>query len=344
MNDYGTAANYHVLSIIESCARQGVERSKLLELAELSKQNLTQPYERQSGEKVLKLWQFAEQLSNTPMLPFFVGSMSTSMQRSAVTSLLESSATLGKALEIGMRYQHLTQTIVKSYLYYDKDFGHMIVDCDGKDRELVRPQIERQIAFVFSLAKNLTQEESGIFSGVEAHFKGPPKTQISAYEKMLGIVVKFHCPNDQLLFPKALLDRQNFSTCGEVQASMLLVVQQHERELLFGLGMRSQVRQLIADILGHTPIDIEDIANSLHISTRTLQRRLTEENTSFSEVYNEVRKQRALEMILHQNLSMNELSYHLGFNHVTSFYTAFNKWTGLAPVQYRKECLNQQKG
>jgi len=339
MKTRGTAANYHVLSIIESCARQGVNRKDLLKLVGLTEQNIAQPYERQTQETVLKLWQSAEQLSGNKMLPFCVGSMSTRMQRSAVTSVLESAATLGAALEIGIRYQHITQSIVKSYLYYDKDYGHMIIDNNELDRDIARPQIERQLAFVFSLAKNLCNADPHVFAGVEAHFKGAPKVDVAAYEEVLGIPVKFHCDSDQLLFPIAVMNRKNFSACGEVQASMLLVVQQHERELLNGLGMRSQVRQLIADSLGHSSVDIENISTSLNISTRTMQRRLSDEKTNFSEVYDDVRKQRALEMIYHKSLSMSELSYHLGFNHITNFYTAFNKWTGQPPVQYRTELL-----
>lgn len=337
MSVHGTAANYHVLSIIESCARLGVNRTILIESSGISAKSLEQPYARQSGESVLKLWQCAEQLSGNPMLPFLVGSMSSQMQRSAVTSLLESSANLGAALKIGIRYQHITQTIIKSYMYYDKHLGYMIIDSQGSNREQVRAQIERQIAFVFSIAKNLATEEQGMFGDVEAHFKGAPKTNISDYEDILGIKVRFHCDSDQLVFPKKTLELRNFSACAEVQASMLLVVQKHEQDLLFGLGMRSKVRQIIADSLGHTAIEIEGVATSLNVSTRTLQRRLREENTNFSEVYDEVRKQRAMEILSREILTMSELSYHLGFNHITSFYTAFNRWTSETLAEYRSK-------
>ena len=53
------------------------------------------------------------------------------------------------------------------------------------------------------------------------------------------------------------------------------------------------------------------------------------------------RKKQALQWVLRTRLTMDEISYNLGFNHVTGFHSAFQRWTGQAPSKYRKShCLS----
>jgi AraC-like DNA-binding protein len=72
------------------------------------------------------------------------------------------------------------------------------------------------------------------------------------------------------------------------------------------------------------------------MSLRTLQRKLEEENTSYSALSKSVRKEMAHNYIQDSQLSINEISYLLGFAEQANFTRAFKRWYGESPSEYRK--------
>jgi AraC-like DNA-binding protein len=80
----------------------------------------------------------------------------------------------------------------------------------------------------------------------------------------------------------------------------------------------------------------ESIADALHLSRRSLQRRLKEEGTSYTQVLDETRRQLAAQYVRHSRLSINEITYLLGFSEPSNFSRAFRRWTGASPTAYRE--------
>lgn len=341
MDIQGSAANYHVLSIIEACARLGIERTALIAQASMENASFDQPYQRQPAEKVLKLWHHAEKLTRNRLIPFYVGAKGSTLHRSAVTSMIEACATLGEALELGVRYQHITQNIIRSELLYKDQNAYMRIDHCIQDLALVRPQIERQLAFVIAEALNLVQGHSERFPGVELHFSYQPRAPINEYEQLTGFPVKFGSTHNQLIFPKSVLEFGNFCFSKEVKSSLLNIVRQQDQAMHKVNNTAEQLRQAISDQLGLQTIDIESIALILGMSVRTLQRRLKEQNTNFSEVYDTERERKAFELLSQNALSLSEISFRLGFSHITGFYNAFQRWTGTTPKLYRQTQIAQ---
>ena len=81
--------------------------------------------------------------------------------------------------------------------------------------------------------------------------------------------------------------------------------------------------------------DAEAIAVRLHMSKRTLQRRLDEEGTSFQVLVDQVRAQKAREWMGEGRLTLGEVAFRLGFADVTSFSRSFRRWMGVSPGRYR---------
>lgn len=82
---------------------------------------------------------------------------------------------------------------------------------------------------------------------------------------------------------------------------------------------------------------IDDIANALHVSSRTIQRRLQEEGSSFQRVLEEARHQLARQYLNNSVLELNEAAYLLGYNDANSFVRAFRTWEGMPPARWREE-------
>jgi AraC-like DNA-binding protein len=84
-------------------------------------------------------------------------------------------------------------------------------------------------------------------------------------------------------------------------------------------------------------VRIRPLARELHMSVRTLQRRLGEEGTSFAGLVDEVRHELARALLRRSDLSLVDVAGRVGFAEFATFSRAFKRWTGIAPGAYRNQ-------
>lgn len=85
---------------------------------------------------------------------------------------------------------------------------------------------------------------------------------------------------------------------------------------------------------GH--FSLNEVADSLGISSRTLQRNLQAENTNFNQQLQNVQKTLTMYFIQNKELTKTEITYLVGYTDTSSFSRAFRKWTGATFSEYRK--------
>lgn len=98
--------------------------------------------------------------------------------------------------------------------------------------------------------------------------------------------------------------------------------------------LSQRLREHLARQLPRT-LTAEDAAAALHVSTRTLHRRLGEEGTSFQRVKDELRRDIAVQKLTRTREPMSAIAAELGFDSTASFHRAFKGWTGDTPGVYR---------
>lgn len=100
---------------------------------------------------------------------------------------------------------------------------------------------------------------------------------------------------------------------------------------------RARVEERIRAQLDVGQLRLRKLAHELHMSSRTLQRRLEEEGTSYAQVVDGVREQRARAWLSQREpLTLSEISSRLGFSEFATFSRAFKRWTGMAPGAFRE--------
>lgn len=98
-----------------------------------------------------------------------------------------------------------------------------------------------------------------------------------------------------------------------------------------------RTRQMIYREMNDGCVSQEHIARELGISSRTLRRRLAEENQSFQLLLDECRMQFAeLEFRTRRKLSLSDMALRLGYSEHSTFSRAFARWAGMAPQEYRR--------
>lgn len=100
-----------------------------------------------------------------------------------------------------------------------------------------------------------------------------------------------------------------------------------------------RTRAVLLEALPSGQLAMDQVARRLAVSSRTLQRRLSGEGTSFKRVVDATRESLARHYLGRTKLSVSEIAFLLGFDEATSFFRAFQRWTGTTPEAMRRELI-----
>ena len=125
-----------------------------------------------------------------------------------------------------------------------------------------------------------------------------------------------------------LRDSETTAACQQ-QCRLLLA------RMRTGSTFVDRVRQLILARPGYFP-DIDYVAERLNMTSRTLRRRLSKEDSSYQDILAEVRYELAREYLATSTLPLEEISVMLGYSAPGNFSNAFKRWHGSSPREYRQ--------
>jgi AraC-like DNA-binding protein len=160
-------------------------------------------------------------------------------------------------------------------------------------------------------------------------------THREMYENHFRCRVKFKADENALVFSKADMElpfvTHNADLLGIVAPQLEAELTEQLAQKTFSEQAKGILKQLLA---GQRPV-IQDLARELHLSTRTLQRRLTEQGLTFQRLLDEARRELARHYLLHSSRELNETAYLLGYEDANSFFRAFQHWEGTSPGHWR---------
>lgn len=113
------------------------------------------------------------------------------------------------------------------------------------------------------------------------------------------------------------------------------VLERRLAELDAQTSMTERVSAALYELLPSGRSQIGDVARALGASTRTVQRRLGEEGTTFREILDRTRAQLAHHYLTRTQLTTTEVAFLVGYDDPNSFYPAFRSWTGMTPQAVR---------
>jgi AraC-like DNA-binding protein len=140
------------------------------------------------------------------------------------------------------------------------------------------------------------------------------------YEVHFGCPVKFKADQNALVLSKADMDLPFVTHNADLLGIVAPQLEAQLAQKTFSDEAKGILKQLIA---GQRP-GREDLARELHLSTRTLQRRLNDHGITFQRLLDEARHELARHYLLHSSRELNETAYLLGYEDANSFYRAFH--------------------
>ena len=164
-------------------------------------------------------------------------------------------------------------------------------------------------------------------------FAAPP--HIDAYALMFpGPVLQFNATHAQIRFDARYfalsLRRDEKALQRMLQRALPLTVLQYRRDRL----LIEQARQVLGSPVG-APHNAQTLAMALNMSPRSLHRQLQEEGASLQQLKDEVRLERAKDLLLRTTKPIKQVAAASGFKNEKSFMRAFRAWTGSSPSAFR---------
>jgi len=166
------------------------------------------------------------------------------------------------------------------------------------------------------------------------NFKHSEPRDIKPYFEYFGCQLNFDQAENQLLIPLSLADE----VLAGANPELAMLNDQVVTRRLALLDRNDIVARVQSELLDQLPIgNVSDdsVAASLHMSVRTMHRKLTEANSNFRALLVKTRRNLAEQYILDNSLTLTEISLLLGFSEPSSFSRAFKSWTGKAPSEAR---------
>ena len=237
------------------------------------------------------------------------------------------------ALPLIHRYQQLVIDCGTTMVTHDKNTATLA--WTPTNREL---QYRALIDLLFAAIRQFSHWSAGILQPVtHASFQYPKPADTNNHQRIFGNKLSFNAPINSLEHPTDWLDIP-LKTANPLlhpviltQSDQLLKLLQQDR------SHAGNVKQLLMDLLPKGMGNLDNVANQLHMSARTLQRHLSLQNMNFHDLLRDARMELARFYLIHSQLSLAQVAEKLGYTDVSSFSHAIKVHTGKTPRDWRKQ-------
>lgn len=283
----------------------------------------------------MQLWwdllQRIQQLQPLPALGFRIGACIRPEHSGVLAYLIMHCTNLGEALLRFQRYQALLHNYSDAHLEFVENNIKISWDLD----QGISTQLSDEV-FLSGLISFIQQITQQTIPPLEIHFVHAAPFPVEQYETIIGCKVRFKSARVGIVFSGDLLNTPINShdpyllSLFEKQAESLIDPNAKKDTLLEAI--RTTLMQHLAS---GTP-SLAMTAKQLHLSTRTLHRRLEERGMNFNYLLRETRFRLAQHYLKDTELSLVEITFLLGYSEQSAFTRAFSGWANCSPQQFRK--------
>lgn len=201
-----------------------------------------------------------------------------------------------------------------------------------------RQDAEFSIGFALNLMREVTKRPDLNPIRVEFEHRAPVDTSI--YREVFDCPVHFGRADNRVCFSRNLLDMPVCTADARLFQALEPFLEQQRETRAASTDLLTRMGRHIASGLGSGGASLEQVASSMKMGVRTLQRRLAEHDLDFSQLVEGVRRALAEDYVAKFDYSFTEIALLLGYSEASSFSRAFRRWTQLTPLQYRQRFKN----
>lgn len=331
-----TLASSLVIDFLGFLERQGHPRVDVCRAAGIDPGLVQLPNSRVPAAFMERLWAHAVHLTGDPDVGLHAAESYNPGALSIVGYVVLSCRTAAEALDRLTRYAPLLNEGLQVELVEDAGrttcrFGAV----EGLDSFLHRDARQVMETLAAGIVLTLRRLATSPLDPIEVTFRHRAPAATGEHLRILGPAVRFAQSENAVVYRGAALATPFISA----DPGLLDVFEGDARRRLQELTARGGVSGRVLTVLGTrlkgTVPSLSEIASELAMSERSIQRSLGEEQTSFRQLVDEVRKNLAIEHLSRPGTSATDVAFLLGFSEPSAFTRAFRRWTGTAPTEFR---------
>jgi AraC-like DNA-binding protein len=242
-----------------------------------------------------------------------------------------SSRTLGEALQTLERYTMARATLFAPRLQVRAQVAQLVFD-EAAALGAVRATVAEAVVLTLKLTLDEAVLGPSPVSAVAFDFPEPAHAGLAG--TLFGAPVRYGAGWTGLELAPSQLDRPLLAANAALLREAVEGCQRELSRRHRGQGMAARVRQILLEGRHGMP-GLDAVAAALHLTPRTLHRRLVAEGSAFRELQDELRHQLALEHLRAGRLTLQEIAFVLGYTDLANFRRAFKRWEGAAPSEFR---------
>jgi len=308
----------------------GVCPQDLLRQARLPLDLFSRPHPTLATEEYFRIFEGLEVLMDDPHFPLRLGQAVSPEAFSPPVFACFCSPDLNVALSRLAQYKPLIGPMVLNVSIKD-DATTIAMGELPTEAPLPQAYVAIELVFLVHMARKATRER--IVPKTVHMIK--PMANVEVYEEFFGIAVKRDTFNGLSFIAKDATKpflTANYAMWSVFEPELRTRMHDLATDALFS----ERVRTCLVEILASGQCSMDDVAKRLAVSPRTLQRRLSDEGTSFQPLLSGLREELARHYLTNSRYTGGEISFLLGYNDPNSFFRAFHAWTGQTPETLRQ--------
>lgn len=329
---YASTISSVALTIAKALDVAGCDSHKLFEQAGLNPEKLRDPNARYPYSAMLRLWRLAVDATQDPCFGLNVIQHWHPTTLHALGYSWMASATLEEAFERMIRYFRIVTT---------SGSQAKIIESAKTSRFRYEfppnfpPPAPETIDAAFAMIVHMCRTSYGSeFMPVRVEFQREKPLCADRFDDFFQCEIVYGASESSLILANDILNKPLPTANTDLARANDAIITGY----LAKLDRSDIAMQVKAKLIEHLPsghVSEIMIADALNVSQRTLQRKLREQNTSYKQLLDETRKELASQYIGNSQLSINEITFLLGFSEASNFSRAFKRWKGVPPSEYR---------
>lgn len=329
MKPSGTLSVLAARAVVDALDKRDIDVEPVLRAAQISREALASVDNRLPHESIRRLWEAAATAAHDPSFGVHVAEALPTGAYDVIDYVLSTAATVGEGLTLLTKYFRLI---------YDHSNLHLVVEPRfvrlPRRVPVPAPQYDE---FSLTLLLVRSRQASGAhWTPDQMTFQHERSHDDHELARVFACPLAFGASETEMRFAPSVLHLPHVHS----DSRLLAILTRYADSLLTTLPSRgdlvASVSSTIARQMAKELPSLPSTAAAVHLSERTLQRRLSANGVSHSKLVDGVRRDLALKHIGDAGLSISEIAYLLHFADSTAFYRAFKRWTTEAPAQYRR--------
>ena len=328
-----SALSSWVLLIAKAIDAYGFDSRELFEKVGLDYKKLRDPVARFSFPAVVRLWQLATEITRDPGFGLSVASYWHPTTLHALGYSWLASNNLGEAFERASRYTRIVNTAASGVLRIEKSAASYCLIIDGGDLNPhpVPASLDAALAMMMVMSRAAYGED---FRSLRVSLRRDKPEDTQRFSDFFAAPVDFSQAENAMWVDPGLVSEP----LATANPELVRINDQIVTDYLAKLDRSDVTMQVRSKLIEHLPtgqVSEAEIAASIHISQRSLQRRLRDQGMTFTQLLENTRRDLSSQYVRDPQHSFNEIAFLLGFSEPSNFSRAFKRWYGKSPSQYR---------